>query len=118
MTGKEFILLLKNESAHKDVIIEIEAKYGMKLPMLVQKIISYSQESIFFENGWRTLSTKDVLEASEDLHVDFSALKILPLFDTGDNDFIVYCIVSDSWAKFNIIDECFFKQKKLLEEYF
>ena len=36
MTGKEFILLLKNESAHKDVIIEIEAKYGMKLPMLVQ----------------------------------------------------------------------------------
>lgn len=118
MTGKEFILQLINESADKDVIKEIEAKYGMKLPMIVQKIVSYSHESIFFENGGRTLSTNEVLEASEDLHVDFSALKILPLFDTGDNDFIVYCIESDSWAKFNIIDECFFKQKKSLEEYF
>lgn len=118
MTGKEFILQLKNESAHKDIVKEIEVKYGIKLPMNVQKIVSCSRESIFFENGWRTLSAKEVLEASEDLHVDFGTLKVLPLFDTGDNDFIVYCFTSDSWAKFNIIDECFFKQKKLLEEYF
>jgi len=118
MTGKEFILQLKNQSENKDVIKEIEAKYGMQLPMIVKKIISYSQESIFFENGWRTLSTKEVLEASEDLHVDFSTLKILPLFDTGDNDFIVYRFESDTWAKFNIIDECFFKNKNLLEYYF
>lgn len=118
MTGKDFLLQLNNQLVNKDAIKEIEAKYGIQLPVIVQKIISYSQESIFFENDWRTLSIKEVLDASEDLHVDFGELKILPLFDTGDNDFIVYRFESDTWSKFNIIDECFFKNKNLLEEYF
>ncbi len=61
-----------------------------------KKIVSCSQKSIFFKNGWITFLTKEVLEALEDLHIDFSALKIFILFGIGDNDFIVYYIVSDS----------------------
>lgn len=118
MTGKEFLLQLNNHPINMDAIKEIEAKYRLHMPLLIQKIISISQESLFFDNTWRTLSFKEILDAPEDLHVDFVELKILPLFDTGDNDFIVYRFDDHVWSKFNIIDECFFKNKNLLEDYF
>lgn len=118
MKGKDFLLQLNKQSINRDAIKKIEEKYAIQLPIYVQKIISCSQESVFFENDWRTLSIDEIFNASNELHVDFCKLKIVPLFDTGDNDFIVYCSENDAWAKFNIIDECLFKNKKLLEDYF
>lgn len=118
MTGKELLVQVNNQSVNEAAIKEVETKYGIQLPVFVQRIISYSQESIFLENDWRILSLNEILDASEDLHADFAGLKILPLIDTGDNDFIVYRFENATWAKFNIIDECFFKNKNCLDDFF
>ena len=41
---------------------------------------------------------------------------MIPLIDCSDNDFIVYHFDSKTWSKFNIIDECVFKEKESLDE--
>lgn len=34
----------------------------------------------------------------------------IPLFDTGDNDFIIYSFEDSTWNMFNIVDRCEFYQ--------
>ena len=118
MTGNDFLQQLKHTEINESSVKTIEIKYNCRLPMFIQEIISASQECIFLDNDWRILSVKEILDAPEDLHVDFVELRILPLIDTGENNFIVYCLEKEDWSKFNIIDECFFKNKRTLDDYF
>ena len=106
MTKTEFLLSLEIQEIDFNLVRKIEHKYGFEIPEIAQKIISASTESIFFEKNWRTLSVEEILDASADLHVDFEGQKILPVIDTGENDFIVYHANNDAWSKFNIIEEC------------
>lgn len=105
MTGKEFLSSLESQKIDFKIVEEIEKKYGFEIPEVVQKIISASVESVFFDDDWRTLSVDEILDASEDLHVDFEGQMLLPIVDTGENDFIVYHAEDDTWSKFNIIEE-------------
>ena len=118
MTRKEFLSSLENQGIDFKIIKEIEHKYGFEIPKIVQKIISASVESVFFDDDWRTLSVEEIMDASKDLHVDFESQKILPIIDTGENDFIVYHAEDGTWSKFNIIEECHFKAKKSFYEFF
>ncbi len=56
MTGKELLVQVNNQSVNEAAIKEVENKYGIQLPVFVQRIISYSQESVFLDNDLRTLS--------------------------------------------------------------
>lgn len=118
MTKKEFLSCLGNQGIDFKIIKEIEHKYGFAIPEIAQKIISASVKSVFFDDDWRTLSVEEIMDASKDLHVDFEGQKILPVIDTGENDFIVYHAEDDTWSKFNIIEECHFKVKKSFYEFF
>lgn len=118
MTKKEFLLTLENQSIEKDLVEKIEYQYGFGLPIVAQKIISASKTSIFFDDDWRTLSFQEIIDASNDLHVNFEDQKLIPLIDTGENDFIVYCAENNTWSKFNIVEECHFKSKKSFLEFF
>lgn len=118
MTRQEFLSSLRSQIIDLKIVKKVEKKYGFEIPEIVQKIISASIESIFFDDGWRTLSVSEVLDASEDLHVHFEERMLLPVIDTGENDFIVYHAEDDTWSKFNIIEECHFKTKKTFYEYF
>lgn len=118
MTREEFLSSLESQKIDFKSVEMIEHKYGFEIPELVQKIISSSVEGIFFDDDWRTLSIEEILDASEDLHVDFEEQMLLPVIDTGENDFIVYHAEDDTWSKFNIIEECHFKVKKSFYEYF
>ena len=78
-------------------------------------IISVCDKTLFID-GTRLLTYNEILGAEEDLGVNFIQLHLLPLFDCGENDFIVYNISKNRWSLFNIIDECVFKETKTLEE--
>lgn len=77
---------------------------------LVMRIISSSEETKFFDDNIRSLSFNEIIEAENDLHVDFKSKGLLPLFDCGDNDFIVYHLYDKTWSKFNITDNTIFKR--------
>ena len=57
---------------------------------------------------------KNLINTMKDF--DFDAKKILPLIDCGDNDFIVFHIGTNKWSRFNIVDECIFKERDSLED--
>lgn len=118
MTRKEFLVYIKTVTVIEKNVAAVEEKYSERLPELIEKIVSCANECVFFDDGWRLLSIREIVDASEDLHVNFVEQKILPLFDTEDNDFIVYHFEKNNWSKFNIIDGCHFKRKQKLEEYF
>ena len=93
----------------------VEETYEGKFADIVNKIISTCDKTLFIDST-RLLTYNEILNAEEDLGVNFIQLQLLPLFDCGDNDFIVYHISKKCWSLFNIIDECVFKETNTLEE--
>lgn len=116
MTRKEYFSKLKSVSVNDKIVTCVETVYGHTLPIVIKQILSFSKESVFFDDEYRTLSLAEILDAQADLHVDFKSLGLIPLIDCGENDFIVYCINDDSWSKYNIIDELAFKKRTSLED--
>lgn len=116
MTKNEYLIEITNCNIDEAKVTTMERKYHNELPDIVKKIISFSNETIIFDDEWRSLSFIEIYNAKEDLHVDFITEKIIPLIDCGENDFIIYNFKKNNWSKFNIIDDCFFKQKITLEE--
>lgn len=116
MTKKDYIDSIKKCAISDKVVQQVAAVYTDNLPSEIKQMLSYDQNSIFFEDEYRTLSLSEVLEAEQDLHVNFVALRMIPLVDCGDNDFIIYDFETMMWAKFNIVDECRFKQRESLHE--
>lgn len=64
MTRKEFLSCLESQEVDFKIVEEIEHKYGFEIPEIIQKIISASVESVFFDDGWRTLSVEQILDTS------------------------------------------------------
>lgn len=118
MTRKEYLTKLDGVSINDDFVRCVEAVYGHALPTVVKQMLSFSKESVFFDDEFRTLSLAEVLDAQADLHVDFKALGLVPVVDCGENNFIVYHIGDDSWSKYNIVDETIFKKRSQLRDLF
>ncbi len=115
MTKKEYLVQVTEREIEQEKVSEVEKLYKAKLPDTVQKIVSYAGKSIFFDDGVRTLSYDEIVDAEKDLHVNFSENGIIPLFDNGENDFIVYHLHDQVWSMFNIIDESIFMKRTSLE---
>lgn len=116
MTRKEYLNKLEKVSINVEIVNCVEAVYGHTLPTVIKQMLSFSKESVFFDDEFRTLSLSEILDAQADLHVDFKALGLIPVIDCGENDFIVYYFNDDSWSKYNIIDELSFKKRALLKD--
>ena len=110
MSIEEFINGIDDISVNSELVAEIEGIYEISLSDYLGKILSFNAEGYFFGNNKRLLSINEIKTAEEDLHVCFKLLKMLPLFDTGDNDFVVYSFEDNTWKLFNIIDKCDFYQ--------
>ena len=95
----------------------IEKKYKAPLSDTVKKIVSNSEDSVFFDDDYRILSFDEIVDAENDLHVGFAEKGIIPIVDCGENDFIVYHFHDDFWSKFNIIDETVSKKQETLEDF-
>lgn len=93
----------------------IEAKYECVLPEEIKHLLS-CDETDRFDNGCRILSYEEVLDADLDLGIDFPSLKIVPIIDTYDNDFIAFDLMNKLWIKINIVDEVIFDRQPSLQE--
>lgn len=116
MTREEYVKSLKGLKIEPSKVEKIEKKYGTSLSDIVKKIISNSDETVFFDDAYRILSISEIEDAENDLHINFKQKGIIPIADCGENDFIVYHFNDDFWSKFNIIDETVFKKKNSLED--
>lgn len=116
MKKKEYLDWLANKNVDKKRVKKIQEVYRLILPVIIQKIISNNDESIFFDDEYRILSFREIVDANYDLHVDFKGKGLIPLVDCGENDFIVYLSNEEIWAKFNIVDETIFRRKNTIEE--
>ena len=107
MNLKELISKTVEATINQDTIDAIERRYKFRLSDELKRIISLNQEAVFYDDRdiLRGLSNAETLNATEDLEVDFVGKSILPLFDIGDNDFIVFDFSDDCWYLFNIVDE-------------
>ena len=110
MGVEEFINSIENIPINSELILGIEKVYEVKLPEYIGKILSFDANGYFFGDNKRLLSVKEIIDAYEDLHVDFKSMGTIPLFDTGDNDFVLYSFEDNSWKMFNIVDRCEFYQ--------
>ena len=118
MTRNEYLREVMNCVVNDVKLSKIEEIYGEIKNEAARKIVSNADETLFLDNDWRVLSYSEIEEANNDLHVDFTGKKLLPLFDCSENDFVVYRIADDDWAKFNIVDESLFMVSPKLEVLF
>jgi len=89
------------------IISEIEALYKTKLTTEVKKVISLNKDGVSYDDKsvFNGLSADAILNAYNDLYVDFVGLQLLPLFDIGDNDYIVFNIKKRCYAIYDISDD-------------
>ena len=118
MNRAEFILALSKTASDEKKVEAIQQIYGKNLPSDVQKVISFDSRGTFLDGDHfcRLLSFDEISKASEELHVDFVRHCIVPLFDIGDNDFIVFDLQKSCWEKFNIVDEVSYGEKESVSE--
>lgn len=116
MTRKEYLRHLTNVKIDAKKVDEVASAYGTELPEVICKIVSDAKETIFFDDEYRILSLDEIVEAENDLHVEFKEKGILPLVDCGENDFIVFHFNDGFWSTFNINDETVFRKRDCFEE--
>jgi hypothetical protein len=120
MNIHDFIGQIDCQSINVQVVEKIEQSYEVGLNDYIKKVLSINPNGLLFvsDDILRLLSHTEILEAPKDLSVDFIGLKLIPIFDTGDNDYIVFDIENNCWCKFNIVDAIKFKQRQSLNEFF
>jgi hypothetical protein len=120
MKLKDVISKLADVQVDNDFAAQLEKMYSVALPDEVKRIVSLSKDTAPYEDFslLRGLSHAEIKDASPDMSVDFISKGILPLFDVGENDYIVYDVREKAWYKFNIVDEIKFSKVQELSEYF
>jgi len=117
----DFLKMTSTAIVDEDFINQIETLYNSAFSEDLKRIFSLCGEVIFLEDEahdfLRVLSRKEIISASQDLEIDFVDLMLIPLIDTGDNDFIAYDLGENHWCMFNIVDEIKFKENQSLSEY-
>jgi hypothetical protein len=119
MTIQEFNNTLPSLKSDDALAEKIKAAYNApNLPSAILNIATTAGRGAFLEGGLfcRRLSFNDILAAEHDMGVKFATLGILPLFDKGDNNFVVFDFHKNVWMLFNIVDETKFRTGKTLVE--
>ena len=95
----------------------LEQKYGQKLPEEVVELYS-TMESGFLQinefDTWRVLSIKEILNASQELNINFIEIKKLPLIDCMVNNYICFDFQTHKYIFMNIEDMSIFSESNLL----
>jgi hypothetical protein len=88
------------------VISEIEALYKTTLSSELKKIISLNKDGVSYDDKsvFKGLSSDEILNAYDNLYVDFVELNLVPLFDISDSEYIVYDLEKRCYAIFDISD--------------
>lgn len=116
MNTNDFLKQAAVQSIHEGFIKPLEQLYGIVFEENLRKVLSVNPNGDFIESTdiLRLLSHREMLNANTELAVDFIHLKLIPVFDTGDNDYIVCDLTNNSWCKFNIVDSIKYMQNQTL----
>jgi len=116
---KEALKELDKVQIDDSLISEIENLYEVELPDELKKIISLNKEGVLYNDMeyLQGLSSDDILDESDDLAAECTELDLLPLFDIGENIYIVYNLQKNCWSKFNSSEEDLFDETPNLLEY-
>jgi hypothetical protein len=123
MKINDFLVNVFNEKVINDNVKIIEKRYfpfKISAEELKYLVSSLHNEPIFFEdaNFYRLLALQEILDAENDMNVDFKRIGILPCIDCGDNDFIAYDFSEYCWCKFNISEEFKYSKKQTIFGFF
>ncbi len=116
MNKNEYLEMIDKTEIKDEKVNAIEQKYDRKLPEELKRIVSFMSETLFLDKGGRIISFNELVNAEDIFQVDVVGLGIVPVADIGDNDFIVFLLEKSEWARFNIVDECIFGEKKSFDE--
>jgi len=116
MLKKEFLKTVKGTAVDKSVVAKIEKTYGPIKSDEVRKILSLTSRRIAV-GDLRLLSTAEIASFEDVSNVNLSSMKLLPVFDAFDNDYVVYKLKKGTWSMFNIVDRVEFNEAKSLEGY-
>ena len=107
MKLRDALAKLDKVEIDKEVISELEALYKTKFPEELKKVISMNSEGVSYDDKsvFNGLSSKAILSAYDDLYIDFVSLQLLPLFDIGDSEYIVYDFKKRRYAIYDISDD-------------
>jgi len=92
---------------------DIKTKYNLS------NISKEFEEIIKYNNNYKNLIKLDIssiINANNELQVDFVNYGLIPVFDAFDNDYICYQINNNKWCMFNITDETVFKKDSFLQD--
>lgn len=116
MNKVEYLSNIENCPINKDRISCMMKIYNVEFSDTLARIISYADSADFIDDERRVLTFEEIVDAGEQLGVDFVSLGMIPIIDAYDNDYIVYVFGEAVWAKFNTIDQVTFKKKNTLQE--
>lgn len=120
MNIQEYLNQTLNSKSNNDNIRLVNQLWKCSLNNEISVVISHLDKEIFIkESGFiKILSFQEVMDSSDDMNVDFTDIGIIPVIDTGDNDYIAYSIRENIWCKFNIADEFEYDRQKSIRDYF
>ena len=116
MLKKEFLGMVEGTAVDESVVAKIEKTYGPIKSDEVRKILSLTSKRITV-GDLRLLSTAEIASFEDVANVNLPGMKLLPVFDAYDNDFVVYRLKKGTWSMFNIADRIEFNEAKSLEGY-
>lgn len=120
MQAIDFLKQAAQAEKNPETVAQLENLYGEPITGLARNIFSWVNIELFFEDRYfaKLLSMQEILDASDDMNVDFLAQKIIPLIDTGDNDYISYRVAEGDWCRYNIVDELTYDIKTNILDYY
>ncbi len=115
---KDFAASIATAQENCAIVSKIESAFGCSLSPECKRVLSLNEDGDIFDDDdiRRLMSTSEILSASQELHVDFHAVGIVPVVDCGDNDFAAYNFKKGKWCKYNIVENCMFSEKETFAE--
>ena len=119
MKLRDALAKLDKVEVDKAVISKIEALYQTKFSAELEKIISLNKDGVSYDDKavFNGLSANAILNAYNDLYIDFVGLNLVPLFDIGDSEYIVYNLKKRCYALYDISDDDEYREETDLLNY-
>ena len=119
MKLRDALVKLDKVQIDKEAVSKIEALYKTKFSTELQKVISLNKEGVSYDDKsvFNGLSADAILNAYNDLYIDFVSLNLVPLFDIGDSEYIVYNTKKRCYALYDISDDDEYREASELLEY-
>jgi hypothetical protein len=119
MRLRDALVKLDKVEIDKASVSKVEALYKTQFPTGLQKVISLNKDGVSYDDKsvFNGLSANAIVNAYNDLYIDFVSLNLIPLFDIGDSEYIVYDLKKRCYALYDISDDDEYREASDLLEY-